>query len=98
MTIDRKNAQGLSDAVMQQAFKIDASKLPAYAGFMDEKKAYVIVQVTEIKNTLEATEKQAAEQDFKAAVTAEYLSAYGKSLKAKSEVVVNRQLLESNTQ
>jgi peptidyl-prolyl cis-trans isomerase D len=98
VTIDRKNAQGLSDAVMQQAFKIDASKLPAYAGFMDEKKAYIIVQVTEIKNTLEATEKQAAELDFKEAVSAEYLSAYGKSLKAKSEVVVNRQLLESDTQ
>lgn len=96
VTVDRKNAQGLTEPVMKQAFKIDASKLPAYAGYMDANKAYTIVQVSRVDNTLNADVKQTANAEFEAAVAAEYMSAYGKSLKAKSDVVVNRKLLETN--
>ena len=53
---DRKNAQGLTEPVMNQVFKIDASKLPAYAGFMNEKNSYTIVQVSRIDNALAADE------------------------------------------
>ena len=100
VTIDRKNALGLSNGVMSRVFKIDASKLPAYAGFMDENKAYNIVKISHIGNDL-AVDKEAkttAEDELQNAVAAEYLSAYAKSLKAKSEVVVNRKLLETNAQ
>ncbi|CAN4270737.1 SurA Parvulin-like peptidyl-prolyl isomerase [Methylophilaceae bacterium] len=96
VTVDRKNAQGLTEPVMQQAFKIDTSKLPAYAGYMDGNKAYTIVQVISIDSAINADVKQAANDEFQAAVAAEYMSAYGKSLKAKSDVVVNRKLLETN--
>jgi len=96
VTVDRKNAQGLTEPVMQQAFKIDTSKLPAYAGYMDGNKAYTIVQVISIDSEINADVKQAANDEFQAAVAAEYMSAYGKSLKAKSDVVVNRKLLETN--
>ncbi|MES2636272.1 MAG: SurA N-terminal domain-containing protein [Pseudomonadota bacterium] len=98
VTIDRKNAQGLTEPVMNQAFKIDTSKLPAYAGYMDGNKSYTIVQVSRVDNVLDESEKQAAADEFKAAVAAEYVSAYGKSLKAESEVVVNRKLLETSSQ
>lgn len=96
VTVDRKNAQGLTELVMKQAFKIDTSKLPAYAGYMDGNKAYTIVQVISIDSEINADVKQAAKDEFQAAVAAEYMSAYGKSLKAKSDVVVNRKLLETN--
>jgi peptidyl-prolyl cis-trans isomerase D len=96
VTVDRKNAQGLTEPVMQQAFKIDTSKLPAYAGYMDGNKAYTIVQVISIDSEINADVKQAANDEFQAAVAAEYMSAYGKSLKAKSDVVVNRKLLQTN--
>ncbi len=96
VTVDRKNAQGLTEPVMQQAFKIDTSKLPAYAGYMDGNKAYTIMQVISIDSAINADVKQAANDEFQAAVAAEYMSAYGKSLKAKSDVVVNRKLLETN--
>jgi peptidyl-prolyl cis-trans isomerase D len=96
VTVDRKNAQGLTEPVMQQAFKIDTSKLPAYAGYMDGNKAYTIVQVISIDSEINADVKLAANDEFQAAVAAEYMSAYGKSLKAKSDVVVNRKLLETN--
>ena len=100
VTVDRKNAQGLTEPVMSQVFKIDASKLPAYAGFMNEKNSYTIVQVSRIDNALaaDADAKGHAEEDVQAAMAAEYVSAYGKSLKAKSNIVVNRKLLETTSQ
>jgi peptidyl-prolyl cis-trans isomerase D len=100
VTVDRKNAQGLTEPVMSQVFKIDASKLPAYAGFMNEKNSYTIVQVSRIDNALAADEdaKTHAVEDLQAAMAAEYVSAYGKSLKAKSDIVVNRKLLETPSQ
>ncbi len=97
VTVDRKNAQGLTDSVMKQAFKIDSSQLPAYAGYMDGNKAYTIVQLIGIDNTLDAHVRETAEAEFQEAVAAEYINAYGKSLKAKGKVVVNRKLLESNS-
>jgi peptidyl-prolyl cis-trans isomerase D len=100
VTIDRKNAQGLTEPVMNQAFKIDTSKLPAFAGFMNEKTSYTIVKVSRVDNALAADDdaKQHAEEDLKAAIVAEYMSAYGKSLKAKSDIVVNRKLLETKSE
>jgi peptidyl-prolyl cis-trans isomerase D len=98
VTVDRKNAQGLTGPVMDQVFRMDASKLPAYAGFMDSNSAYKIVQISRIGNNLaDAEAEKTAEAEFQAALAAEYVSAYGKSLKAKSEVVVNRKLLETKS-
>ena len=96
VTVDRKNAQGLTDIVMNQVFKIDASKLPAYAGFVNGKTSYTIVKILSVANALKDDEaKKTAEADLQAAMAAEYVSAYGQSLKAKSDVVVNRKLLET---
>jgi peptidyl-prolyl cis-trans isomerase D len=100
VTIDRKNAQGLTEALMNQAFKIDTSKLPAYVGFINEKTSYTILKVSRVDNAL-ATDDEAkknAEAELQAAVVAEYMSAYGNSLKAKSNIVVNRKLLESKSE
>ena len=95
VTVDRKNAQGLTELVMKQAFKMDTSKLPAYAGYMDGNKAYTIVQVSRVDSAIKDDAKQTANEEFQAAVAAEYMSAYGKSLKSKGDVVVNRKLLET---
>lgn len=100
VTVDRKNAQGLTEDTMNQVFKMDATKLPAYAGFMNGKTSFTIVQVSKVDNALAADEdaKKAAEAELKNAMAAEYVSAYGKSLKAKSDIVVNRKLLETPNQ
>ena len=100
VTIDRKNAQGLTETVMNQAFKIDTSKLPAYVGFMNEKTSYTIVKVSRVDNALATDDeaKKSAEAELQAALVAEYMSAYGNSLKAKSNIVVNRKLLETKAE
>jgi len=97
VTVDRKNAQGLTEDTMGQVFKMDASKLPAYAGFMNGKTSFTIVQISRVDNALATDEdaKKVAETELKNALTAEYVSAYGKSLKAKSDIVINRKLLDS---
>jgi peptidyl-prolyl cis-trans isomerase D len=94
VTIDRKNAQGLSDAVMNQAFKINVSKLPAYVGFMDVNKAYTIIEVSRLDRSVgDADAKKLIEDELKSALADEYISAYGKSLKAKAKIEVDEKLL-----
>ena len=99
VTIDRKNAQGLSDGVMQRAFKISPTKLPAYVGFEDANKGYVLVKLNAVHD--DAVNEEAskeAEAGLKSAIESEYMAAYGNSLKAKSDITVNRKLLEAKSQ
>jgi peptidyl-prolyl cis-trans isomerase D len=101
VTVDRKTAQGLTEEVMNHVFKIDANKLPAYAGFMTGKSSFTIVKIIRMDNSLanaDAEVKKNAEAELQAAVAAEYINAYGNSLKAKSDIVVNRKLLETKTE
>jgi peptidyl-prolyl cis-trans isomerase D len=95
VTVDRKNAQGLSNGVMNQVFRINGSKLPAYAGFVDENKAYVIVKILSVNNQLAGNEeaKKSAEDEFQSILAAEFVSAYGASLKAKEEIKVNNSVI-----
>lgn len=95
VTVDRKNAQGLNDAVMKQVFKINAAKLPAYVGFVDENKAYTIVKLVAVNNTLTGNDeaKATAKAEYELALANEYLSAYVGSLKAKQDIQVNAGVL-----
>ena len=95
VVVDRKNAQGLTELTMAQAFKIDASKLPAYVGVPDSNMGYLLIKVSGVNNTLasDETEKQSAQLELQSALAAEYVSAYVQSLRAKSDVSINAQLM-----
>ena len=98
VVVDRKNAQGLTDLAMEQAFRIDASKLPAYSGTVaGQNKGYLLVKLIDVHNTLsedEAARKQ-AEIELHAALTSAYSTAYIESLKKKTDIKVNKQLINS---
>lgn len=98
--VDRKNAQGLTNSVMNQVFKINAEKLPAYAGFMDENKSYVIVKVLGVSSQLGDDEdaKKTALEEYQAALASEYVSAYAASLRAKEDIKVNTSVLFSKSE
>jgi peptidyl-prolyl cis-trans isomerase D len=100
VVVDRKNAQGLSNAVMNQVFKIPADKLPAYVGFANENKSFVIVKLISVTNQLGDDEesKKSAKTDFESALAAEYVSAYAASLKAKEDIQVNTGVLFSKSE
>jgi peptidyl-prolyl cis-trans isomerase D len=100
VTVDRMDAQGLTEPVMKQVFKIDASKLPAYAGFADQNRAYVLVKVSKVINALTEDEslKERAQLEYGVALAKEYISAYGQSLKAKTDIEISKKILEDNQQ
>jgi peptidyl-prolyl cis-trans isomerase D len=99
VVVDRKNAQGLTDLTMAQVFKIDASKVPAYAGVADPKKGYLLIRVSRVDNLLasDETEKNTAKGELNTALASEYVSAYVKSLRDKGSVSINPQALGAAT-
>ena len=98
--VDRKNAQGLTEPVMNQVFKINASQLPAYAGFTDGNRAYVLVKVSNVINAIAEDDnlKQQAQSEYEAALAQAYVSAYGDSLKAKADIEISKKILEAGSQ
>lgn len=95
VTVDRKNAQGLTELAMNQVFKTNTSKLPAYSGLADSKQGYLLVKVIKVETpTLaDADAQKAAKNELNAAVASEYLAAYKQSLREKAKVTVNEKLL-----
>lgn len=98
VTVDRKNAQGLTDLTMRHVFKMDANKLPSYTGVADDNKGYLLIKVIAVTDKqYEDAEKAPLVSEYQSALANEYLSAYIKSLKAKAKITVNRQLLSDSS-
>lgn len=99
VVIDRKNAQGLTDLTMVEAFKADASKLPAYVGVADANKGYLLIKVSNVSNILgnDEAQRKTVQAELDAAVAAEYEAAYLRSLRNKSKVKINQQVLNSDS-
>lgn len=100
VTVDRHNAQGLTDLTMNHVFKIDASKLPAYAGVADRLKGYLLIKVLDVQNTLADDEsaKTKAEIDLRAALASAYTAAYIESLRQKTDVNINTKLISAGAE
>jgi peptidyl-prolyl cis-trans isomerase D len=97
VTVDRKNAQGLTELAMNQVFKTNVAKLPAYSGLADSKQGYLLVKVLKVEEpSTDADAKQAAQAELNSALSNEYLAAYKRSLREKSAVKVNMKLLNGN--
>ncbi|PKO91749.1 MAG: peptidylprolyl isomerase [Betaproteobacteria bacterium HGW-Betaproteobacteria-1] len=97
VVVDRKNAQGLTDLTMSNAFKIKTDTLPAYAGVADANKGFLLIKVSAVNANLPEDEnaRQAAKVEMQTALAAEYVDSYLKALRAKGEVSVNQQLMQS---
>lgn len=95
VTVDRKNAQGLTELAMNQVFKTNVAKLPAYSGMADAKQGYLLVKVIKVENPALDDEDayKTAQTELNEALAAEYLAAYKQSLREKNEVTVNQKLL-----
>lgn len=100
VVVDRKNAQGLTDEVMQQAFKIDVSKLPAYAGLDKKGVGYSLVRISHVESPALAdeAEKRMVQTEVETALADEFEAAYLANLRSKAKITVNQQLLQSSSQ
>lgn len=98
VTVDRKNAQGLTDLAMNQVFKTNVAKLPAYSGLADNKQGYLLVKVLKVNdsNPADAELQKTAKAELNTALASEYLAAYKQSLRDKSKIKVNQKLMDSS--
>ena len=95
--VDRKNTKGLSEAVINQAYKMPTDKLPSYSGFIDGNNGYIIVKVNKVAfpNDNNEENNKAFAAEYAEALSAEYLTAYLKGLKAKANISVNQKFFEA---
>lgn len=95
VVVDRKNAQGLGADVVQQAFRVAADSVPAYAGMEDPLRGYTLVRVGKVEATAVTDEdiNALARNELQIAFADELLAAYLASLKGKAEITVNERLL-----
>lgn len=96
--VDRKNAQGLTEVTMSNVFKVDTSKLPAYAGVADNQKGYLLIKVTAVQNKLDDEDaKKAALLELRTAIASEVSSAYIGTLKSNKKIYVNSRLMMTDS-
>ncbi|MBU3736669.1 MAG: peptidylprolyl isomerase, partial [Methylobacterium sp.] len=100
VTVDRKNAQGLTDDVMTLAFKMDTGKLPAYAGRDKPGAGYTLVRVTKLTSPAleDDAEKKMVSTEVDSALAEEYEAAYLANLRSKAKITVNEPLLNTGSQ
>jgi len=82
---------------MNQVFKTNVSKLPAYSGVADSKQGYLLVKVIKVEAYVPTDDEaeKSAKSELNAALMSEYLSAYKQSLREKAKVTVNEKVLLS---
>lgn len=98
VTIDRRNAQGLTDSVMRNVFKVSTHSLPAYYGFNEANQGYTLIKVISVNQKLKDSPDVAdrAYKAYQAALGAEMSHAYVESLKANKNIQFNSKVLLSN--
>lgn len=98
VTVDRKNAQGLTDAVMKHVFKVNTRVLPAYEGFNEVNKGYTLIKVVAVNQKLKEDPSLAekAYRVYASAIGSEMAYAYVSSLKAQKKIQVNPKALMSS--
>ncbi len=97
---DRKNAQGLTDGVLQQAFRMDVAKLPAYVGGAAKDGGYVVIRVSAVEDGMkdvDAEGRKAANLEYAVALASEYQASYLKSLRDKAKITINQELMSAKT-
>ncbi|HXF66938.1 MAG TPA: SurA N-terminal domain-containing protein [Burkholderiales bacterium] len=94
--VGRADRKDLPEPVARHAFRVDASKLPAYSGLESPGGAYVLLRITRVIEAEEAPEeqRQAFAEALRQALGQEIFSAYVASLKQQVGVKISKEQLE----
>lgn len=100
VVVDRKNAQGLSDAIMKQTFRVTADALPAFDGVENRNVGYSVIRVSRVDSAAptDSDERKLLQNEMETALAEEYTAAYLASLKSRADITVNQQLLGGGQQ
>ena len=92
----RTEFRNIPEPVVRQAFRLDTSKLPAYAGVENLQLEYTLLRVTRVQEAAELPPEKASELAgaLRQVLAQEAMSAYIAALKQKAGVTINKDALE----
>lgn len=92
----RAEFRSIPEPVVRQAFRLDASKLPAYAGVENPQFEYTLVRVSRVQEAGDLTPEKTGElaSALRRVLAQEAMSAYLAALKQKAGVTINKEFLE----
>jgi peptidyl-prolyl cis-trans isomerase D len=98
--VSRETPQGVEGPVLNEAFKLDAARLPAYSGVENGQGGFSLVKVTRVidAESVDAAKRNALGQQLRQLRGQEEFSAYVASLKLGADVKVNKERMERKEQ
>ncbi|HLF38162.1 MAG TPA: SurA N-terminal domain-containing protein [Burkholderiales bacterium] len=92
----RAEFRNIPEPVVRQAFRLDTSKLPAYAGVENPQVEYTLVRVSRVQEAGDLPPEKAGEISgaLRRVLAQEVMAAYVAALKQKSGVTINKEFLE----
>jgi peptidyl-prolyl cis-trans isomerase D len=94
--VARNDAKGFSEAVLRQAFRADAAKLPAYTGIDNPQGGYTLIRVSRVveQEKVDADRRKQIAEALRQLRGQESMLAYVESLKHKEAVKISKELIE----
>ncbi len=96
IVVGRGDPKGLGEAAFKEAFRADASKLPAYVGAEDPKLGYQLIRVSAVNEPSQVSDeaRKAAGEQLRRIVSQEQITDYIAALKRRVEVKTKPDLIE----
>ena len=94
--VSADDPKGLPEPVLRQAFRMDASKLPAFSGTDSPQGAYVLLRLDRIveADNLPPEKAKALSEQLRSVLAQEVMSSYIASIKQKAGVKINLEHLK----
>lgn len=94
--ISRTQSEGLSEAAVRQAFRVDAASLPAYAGVENPDGGYTLLRVSRVvlAESIAPERRRGFAEALRQVLGQQEFAAYLGSVRQKTEITVNREKLE----
>jgi peptidyl-prolyl cis-trans isomerase D len=94
--VNRREAKGFPAPLVKEAFKTDASKLPAYAGVEAPGGGYVLIRISKIvePEKIDRAQQNSLSEGLAQLVGEEQFTSYLESLKEKTKVRINKDAIE----
>ena len=94
--VTRRDAKGFPAPLVKEAFKTDASKLPAYAGVEAPGGGYVLLRISRVvePDKIDRAQQNSLSEGLAQLVGEEQFTSYLESLKQKTKVRINKEAIE----
>lgn len=95
-TASRAEFRNVPEPVLRQAFRLDTSKLPAYASVENPQVEYTLMRVTRVQEVADIPPEKAGEfaGALRQVLAQEAMTAHLATLKQKAGVTINKELIE----